>query len=85
MMFEYYIFPCRRCKGFVIGHVGWKTRSCPNCNHRNPLRKVIKIRSFDTWEEASDGLRLLKIPPKERVASASGGGIPYRSSIWKDD
>lgn len=84
MKHEYFIFPCRRCKAFVIGRRSWKTRRCPDCNHSNELRKVIQIRLFETWEEASDGLRLLKVPEHERKASVDGEGIPYRSSIWNE-
>lgn len=80
-MAHFIMFLCRGCQAPSIASRANKTRKCPKCNRRNELARVIVKREFDTWEEASDYLRLIKIPPGDR-ARAAEGEIPYQSSNW---
>lgn len=78
------LFKCRGhgCGVHVIASRNVKTRKCPGCGHVNPMAKIKRnliIKQFDTWEEASDGLRLLKLPGHLREDPAN-----YQSTIWRD-
>jgi DNA-directed RNA polymerase subunit RPC12/RpoP len=36
----YIVVRCQKCKKLLLGNNRYKTRTCTNCGHRNPLRGI---------------------------------------------
>nr|MDO8114958.1 hypothetical protein [Candidatus Sigynarchaeota archaeon] len=76
-MKAWFIAPCRRCGELFIASTGTGVKKCLKCNKTIQLYKSSKgsksrvlrvnvIRDFDTFDQASDALRMLKVPENLR-------------------
>ncbi|RLI29637.1 DUF1922 domain-containing protein [Candidatus Bathyarchaeota archaeon] len=57
---RYGIFRCRKCGGFNLAQLNFKTKTCPYCGARNSLSKVKFLAYASTWRAASEAVRRLK-------------------------
>ncbi len=51
---------CPRCGGLLLGKAEYRTRSCPHCGHRMPLRGLRVLGRTDSAREAVTIIQALK-------------------------
>jgi DNA-directed RNA polymerase subunit RPC12/RpoP len=56
----YVVVRCPRCGGLLLGKTVNRTRSCPHCGHRMPLRGLRVLGRTDSAREAVAIIQALK-------------------------
>lgn len=89
-MSGYMLIKCRSCGAYLIARGSQATKRCTSCNKTMRMHyhhqgentrelRVVVIRKFNTFKEASDALRYVKLPPQLRDPEKTE---LYHSSMW---
>lgn len=78
---RFFLSKCRKCGAYIIADETRQIRKCPDpkCRHKNDIRKLRRLASFDSMLEAQNALRYIQIPEDQRDQSPfkrSDGSTP---------